>query len=204
MVEIPYRAQVLRRPPRSSNGKVPYVELSDGTIVADSHAIIASLTASRGVILDDALGADLRAQVALLTRMLEDHFYWVVVWDRWAVAEHWPLTRQAYFGTLPVPLRWLVPPIARRGVRAALRGQGFGRMPGEAILERARQDLAVLSQVLGEREAFLGRASSVDATAYAFLSAALRPPFDGPLQHAVARHANLVAFCERMEQRLWS
>jgi len=49
----------------------------------------------------------------------------------------------------------------------------------------------------------LGRPATVDATIHAFLVCALRPPFDGPLQRAVARHAVLTTFCERFEARWW-
>jgi hypothetical protein len=104
---------------------------------------------------------------------------------------------------MPGLLRWLIPPLARRSVFRALHNQGFGRMPAAMIVERAERDLAALASLLGDREHLLGRPATIDATIYAFLVAGLRPPFDGPLQRAVARHADLVAFCERFEQRWW-
>jgi glutathione S-transferase len=203
MSGLPFEARVLRGLPRSLTGKVPYVELSDGRLLADSGAIIETLTAERGVDLDAGLDERERAVATAVTRMLEDHFYWALAWDRWMVPAHWQETRVAYFARLPGPLRWLVPPLARRGVRRALHGQGFGRMSSEAILARAERDLVALAGLLGEQQALLGRPASLDATLYAFLVCALRPPFDGPLQRAAARHTNLVAFCERFERRWW-
>lgn len=203
MAGLPYEARVLRGLPRSPTGKVPYVELEGGRIVADSGVIIDTLTAERGVTLDAGLSARERALATAVTRLLEDHFYWAIAWDRWIPPTHWAKTRVAYFGALPGPLRWLVPPLARRGVRRAFHGQGFGRMDEAAILSRAARDLEALAGLLGEQEHLLGRPSSVDATIHAFVASALRPPFDGPLQRATARHASLTAFCERFEQRWW-
>ena len=201
MADLPHEARVLTGPPRSPNRKVPYVQLPDGRLLADTGPIIATLTAEYGVTLDAELDAEQRARTTFLTRLLEDHFYWFLIWDRWAVASHWARTKVTYFGALPVPLRWLVPIIARRGVLRAMHGQGFGRMNDEALLERARQDLDALSQSLGERSFFIDEPSSIDATAHAFLSAALRPPFDGPLQRLVAEYPSLTAFCDRVDAR---
>lgn len=203
MTGLPYEARVLRGLPRSPTGKIPYVELADGRLLADSGAIIETLAAERGVGLDAGLDARERALGLAVTRLLEDHFYWVVAWDRWVPPEHWAKTRVAYFGGLPWPLPWLVPLLARRSVLRALHGQGFGRMTEAAILARAERDLEALAGLVGDREHLLGRPTSVDATIYAFLACALRPPFEGPLQRATARHAGLVAFCERFEARWW-
>lgn len=70
-------------------------------------------------------------------------------------------------------------------------------------MTRAERDLAALADLLGDREHVQDRPSSLDATVYAFVVSALRPPFDGPLQRAVARHEVLGAFCERFERRWW-
>lgn len=203
MAGIAYEPRVLQSLPRSPTRKIPYVDLPDGRLVADSGVIIDTLTAERGVGLDAGLDERARGLATAVTRLLEDHFYWAIAWDRWVPPSHWAQTRVAYFGKLPGPVRWLVPPLVRRGILRALHGQGFGRMTDAAIMARVERDLDALSALLGEREHLLGRPASVDATLYAFLACALRPPFDGPLQRAVARHAGLVAYCERFERRFW-
>ena len=203
MAGLPYEVRPLQGLPRSPTRKIPYVELPDGRLLADSGAIIDALTAERGVTLDDGLSERQRGLANAVTRMLEDHFYWALVWDRWMVPAHWAQTRVVYFGRLPPPLRWLVPPLVNRAVRRSLDGQGFGRIGEAAILARAERDLAALVGLLGDEEHLLGRPATVDATIYAFLVSALRPPFDGPLQRAAARHAALIAFCERFEARWW-
>ncbi|MEM9455435.1 MAG: glutathione S-transferase family protein [Myxococcota bacterium] len=201
---VPFEIRVLRGRPRSANRKIPYIEHPDGRIVGDSGVIMATLREERGLTLDEGLDPRQQAIAIAVTRMLEDHFYWAIVWDRWFVSEHWPATRQAYFGWLPAPLRGFVPGLLRRAVRRAFDGQGFGRMPTEQIVTRARQDLGALAQLLGDGEHMLGRPSSLDATVFAFVASALWPPFDGPLQRAAREHTNLVALCERTRARWWS
>ncbi|MCX4244169.1 glutathione S-transferase family protein [Paraliomyxa miuraensis] len=203
MAKIPYQARVLNRPPRSATGKVPYIERSDGSLLADSGAIIEALTAEHGVTLDEGLDARSQALQTAVTRMLEDHFYWVIAWDRWIIDAHWAQTRVAYFGALPWPMSTLVPAVLRGPMRRALHGQGFGRLTSEAILERTRRDLAALAELVGDGTAVLDRRSSVDAIAYAFLVAARCPPWNGPLQQAVAARPNLMAYCEAIERDYW-
>jgi glutathione S-transferase len=203
MAGLPYEVRALQGLPRSPTRKIPYVELPDGRLLADSGAIIDTLTAERGVTLDEGLSEQQRGLANAVTRMLEDHFYWALVWDRWMVPAHWAKTRVVYFGRLAPPLRWLVPAMVNRFVRRSLDGQGFGRIGEAAILARAERDLAALEGLLGDEEHLLGRPATVDATIHAFLVSALRPPFDGPLQRMVARHAALTTFCERFEARWW-
>lgn len=203
MAGLSYESRVLRSLPRSATGKIPYVDLPDGRLLADSGVIIDTLAAERAIDLDAGLDLHARALATAVTRLLEDHFYWAIAWDRWVPPRHWALTRVAYFGGLPGPLRWLVPPLARRGVLRALHGQGFGRMTDAAIMQRVERDLAALVGLLGDREHLLGRPASVDATLYAFLACALRPPFGGPLQRAVAKHPSLVAYCDRFAATWW-
>lgn len=203
MAGVPYEVRVPSGLPRSASRKVPYIEDAQGRVLADTHVIIETLTAERGVELDDGLDAPARALATVVTRTLEDHFYWGLAWDRWMVPSHWVHTRRAYFGGLPALVRGLVPPLVHRGMRRTFHGQGFGRMTEAAIMDRLGRDLAAVADLLGAQEHPLGRPSSLDATVYAFVVSALRPPFDGPLQRAVARHGTLVAFCERFEQRWW-
>lgn len=204
MAGVPYEARVIAGLPRSPTRKIPYVELADGRILADSGVIIEALGRERGVDLDAGLDGRARGLAVAVRRLLEDHLYWVIAWDRWIPEAHWAKTRVAYFGGLPGPLPWIVPPLARRQVRQALHGQGFGRMSEAAILHRLNEDLDALAALLGEQEHLLGRPATIDAILFAFVLAGLRPPFDGPVQRAVAARDNLVRFCEGFERRWFS
>ncbi|MCA9717147.1 MAG: glutathione S-transferase family protein [Myxococcales bacterium] len=203
MAELPYEARSLTRPPRSSTGKIPYIERADGSLLADSGVIIDALTRERGVTLDDGLTPRQRALATAITRTLEDHFYWSLAWDRIAVDAHWRVTRAAYFVGLPWPLPTIAPPVLRRGMLRALHGQGFGRMPEAEIMDRVRRDLDALVELIDGPDGVLGRPSSVDATVYGFLLAARCPPWDGPLQRAVNERPALTGFCDAVARRVW-
>ena len=204
MTAIPYEVRVLARPARSRTGKVPYIERPDGSLLADTGAIIDALGREHGVTLDDDLDPRATATATAIMRMLEDHFYWAIAWDRWVPAAHYSETRIAYFSELPWPLSTIAPPLIRRRLTAALHGQGFGRLRDDAIVARAERDLEALAVLVGSHDSVLGRPSSLDATAYGFLLAAKAPPWDGPLQRALRRHPNLVHLCDAIERRYWS
>ncbi|MCB9792670.1 MAG: glutathione S-transferase family protein [Alphaproteobacteria bacterium] len=204
MADIPYEAHVLKGPPRSPTGKIPYVIDTDGQLLYDTSRIIAHLTQTRGVALDQHLSPEQRARGLASQRLLEDHLYWVTVTDRWRTPLGWSHTRLGYFGGLPWPLRWLVPPLARRGVRQALHGQGFGRMPLEDVWARGDADLEALTTLLGEQPFLLGEPSSVDAAAYGLLANILAQPWDSPLKASLQSREPLLRYVARIRERWWA
>jgi len=178
--------------------KLPYID-DDGRIVADSHLIIDYLKSTYGDRLDAALPPAQRAQGTAILRVLEDSLYWVLLYARWIDELGWPLTRQAFFGAMPAPLRAFIPRMARRSLAQQLHAQGIGRHQPEEIYDIGAADIAALSLLLGERSYFLGaEPSSVDAAGYAFLANILDVPLDVPLRQAARSHANLPAYCARM------
>lgn len=106
--------------------KLPYID-DGGTVVADSGFIIDYLKGRYGDPLDDALSPLQRALATAFQRLFEEDLYWAVVQTRWAEDAGWAKTRQAFFAAMPLPLRWFVPVLARRGLLAEMRGHGMGR-----------------------------------------------------------------------------
>jgi glutathione S-transferase len=65
-----------------------------------------------------------------------------------------------------------------------------------------KRDLDALAGILGDRAYVLGdRPSTIDATAFAFLSSILDFPVVTPLTVAIRAHDNLVAFHRRMREQ---
>lgn len=204
MAEIPYEARSLAGPPKSPSGKVPYVERPDGTLLADSTVIIETLSREHGVDLDAGLTEDERAISLLLQRLFEEELYFMGMYDRWVPDESWELTRKAYFGAAPWVLRTLAVPFIRRSVCAAARGQGVARLSPEARAKKAEADVAAVAQMLGDREFFHGRPTTIDATAYAFLANTAWTPIESPTRDAVRSRRNLMAYLDRMRDRWFS
>jgi glutathione S-transferase len=72
------------------------------------------------------------------------------------------------------------------------------------LLSSAVADIDALAAWLGDRPFFMGPTpTKIDATVHAFVCNFLAEPFTTPLKDATRRHANLVAYNERMLQRFF-
>lgn len=204
MAGLPFEAVNDGNIMKAPKGKLPYID-DEGIVVADSSFIIEHLKQRHGDPLDAALSPLQRAQATALQRLLEENLYWAVVYTRWVQPAGWAMTGPAFFGGLPPPLRWLVPPLARRGMRASLRGHGMGRHNAQEVMAIGCRDITAVADWLGPQPYMLGDApTSVDATAYAFLANVLWAPVQSPLQEHAASRPTLAAYCQRMKARYYA
>lgn len=204
MAGLPYEIPGLNGPPRSPTGKIPYIELPDGQQLHDSGLIVDALTARYQIALDDGLSPEQRAQSHAVRRMVEEHTYFVGAHERWLTPAGYAATSRAYFAHLPAPLRLILPFILRRRIRANMFGQGIGRHPAEVVAAAGRADIEALAILLGDREFFHGRPTSVDATLYGFLAAWMSNPYESSIQAGAVKHPNLVAYYQRMKSAYWA
>ncbi|MCA9522958.1 MAG: glutathione S-transferase C-terminal domain-containing protein, partial [Myxococcales bacterium] len=136
----------------------------------------------------------------LVRRTLEESFYFALVYSRWADDRHWPSFKAGVFGSLPAPLRAVVPVVARRQTRNDLEAQGISRHSPAEVYELGIADLDAVAQILGETDYLLGnKPSSYDAVLYAFVANVLDCPVDSPLRARVASTPAFVAYSERMK-----
>ena len=197
--ECPRRGDVRRSP----KGKMPYLE-DDGAIVADSSFIIDHLKRKYGDPLDAHLDASARAAALAMQRLLEENTYWAVVYFRWIEEAGWAISREAFFGWMKPPLKWIVPAVARRIVTKEMHGHGMGRHSRDEIVAIGMKDLTAAADFLGDKPFFLGaQPSSLDATAYAFLANVLWVPYETPLKAHAQKFPQLEAYCRRMKQRYY-
>lgn len=204
MAGLPYESVEDGNVIKAPKGKMPYIVDDDGTTVADSTLVIEHLTRRRGVALDAWLTPAQRAQALAMQRLIEEHLYWVTLYLRWMTPEGWPKVRQAFFGTLPTPLKQIVPPLARRGMKAELHGHGMGRHSMEQIVAFGCQDVEAIADFLGDQPFMMGaQPSTLDAVAHAFLANLLWAPFDTPVQGHARTRPTLEAYCQRMRARYW-
>ena len=192
--------QNLRRAPK---GKLPYLRDGD-EVIADSAFIIGYLKARYGDPLDAHLSDRERAVSHAFIKMLDENLYWCVVHARWIDAAGWREARQQFFGALPMPLRLLLPALARRGVARSLHHHGLGRHGAAEIAVIAGRDLQSLSDLLGAQAYFFGdRISTLDVVAFAFLAECIETPVGGGLGERARSFANLVDFVGRLRTRLY-
>ena len=81
--QVKYGAKYLKKSPK---GKLPFIN-DNGTVVADSDAIITYLTKQYQVTLDAELTPEQKAQAHLITKSLDEGLYWCLVYSRWATDE---------------------------------------------------------------------------------------------------------------------
>jgi glutathione S-transferase len=204
MAELPFElvssGNVMKAPKR----KLPYID-DGGTIVADTAFIVDYLKDRYGDPLDAALSAPDRAVANDFQRLIEENLYWALVHTRWAEDAGWSTTRAAFFGTMPPPLRYFVPALARRGMLAQLRGHGMGRHSRAEIHRIGCRDVTAIADFLADKPFMLGEhPSSLDATAHAFLANLLWAPVDSPIRRHAQARPTLEAYCRRMRARYYA
>ncbi len=181
-------------------GKLPYAE-DNGQIIADSFFIVEHLKRYHGLALDNWLTDQQKAVAQLVTKSLDENFYWCIVYSRWVPDETWVKVKEAFFGNMPFPIKYIVPKIARKSVKTNLLHHGIGKHSEEEIMQIARHSLSSLSELLGDQDyMFGGKMSSLDASAYAFLAQVILVDLDNDLTAMAREYKNLVNYCQRIYQ----
>src|SRR3989338_5315260 len=100
MTALPYKSVYVTNPGKSPKGKLPHIE--DGDVcMGDSGLIIDYLKTRYGDSLDQHLSPTERATAHAIERMLNEHFFWSIVYSRWVDEMYWPVTKKTFFGRLP-------------------------------------------------------------------------------------------------------
>jgi glutathione S-transferase len=205
---IPYEAKK-GDPRKGPKKKIPYV-VDDGTVVGDTRFIIEHLETKRGISLDARLTPKDRAIAAAFHSMLEEHLYFVMVYERWQIDANWerlaPVIRQLLAGAgVPGPMTGLAAGIMRKGMLKTLSVQGTGRHSPSEVGRIGERIVGALAEQVGDGPFFFGaEPATIDASMYAFAAGLLDTPFDGPVRDAAARRENLKAYVERVKQRCWT
>jgi glutathione S-transferase len=137
---MPRRAQQVSR-----TGRLPVLDLDDGTRVHESVTILDALEER----LPDAelfpKDPQERAHDRLWDHYFTDSVYWIGFYMRWVHPEMAPLTFRALFGRFPAPVRPLLRATVGRRARKRARMHGVGGMAPEAVeraIERAFETIA--------------------------------------------------------------
>jgi glutathione S-transferase len=197
----PPNMQDIRKAPK---GKMPFIE-DNGNIIADSTFIIDYLKSNHGVTLDNWLSPEQKAIALGFQRLMEENLYWVMVHTRWLEPTGWPVIKATFFDKIPVPFKWFVPALAKRGLIKAMHGHGIGRHSVAEIHEIGKRDITAIANFLGDKPYFMGnQPSTIDATIYAFVANLVYVPIASPLKQQTEKYPQLKAYCERMQARYYA
>ncbi len=200
MAGLPFRTAraSFRKAPK---GKIPYIE-DDGRLLGDSTFIRWYLEEKYGADFDQGLSAADKATAWAYEKLCEDHLYWALIYDRWMDDANFDRGPRAFFKGVPAPIRSAVVSMVRRSVRKNLWGHGMGRHARAEIERLGTHDIDALAAFLADKPYLMGSAPcGADASVFAMVAGALCPRFESPVRTAAERHANLVAYCDRMMSR---
>ncbi len=204
IVGLPYQTVVDATPFKGPKGKLPWIE-HESSKIGDSGFVIDYLEKRFGCSPNAGLSPAERGVALALRRLIEENLYWTIVYDRWMVEDNWRVFRDVVLAGVPAPIRQVIAPVARRGVRRQLRGHGIGLHTEEEIHAIGRRDVGAIGDLLGDKPFLMGDvATEIDATAYGFLSNILGVPLPSPVQEEVAKRSNLVEFVERFRSRYFA
>ena len=197
-----FTVEASNNPHRSLGGELPVLELCSTGQLAEGRGVFAALS-DAGYDPDTRLNDAQRADSMAFTSLIEETLNAAILYTLWEEEDNYEAAvRPALATMLPLPLCLYLPWSLRRRVHSQLaRRRCLGK---EATYRAGEKALAALSTRLGSRNFFHGDAvpTSVDASAFAYLSTVLRCPLPvDRLRAAVRGHENLVTFCERISSR---
>lgn len=113
----------------------------------------------------------------------------------------WQAIEEDFFGDLPAPVKLILPKIARKSAIKQAQAQGMGRHSREEVHGIAQKTINALAILLADKPYFMGdKPCTLDACAFGFLAQAVLSTKTMLWTNDVKKHANLVAFCERIQQ----
>ena len=194
---------VANDPSKGPKGKSPWIEY-DGVRMGDSSLIIDFLEEKFGIDLDAHLNAHQRALALSVQRMLEEHYHQCFEHQLF-FGRGGPERLREFASSMPIPLRWLVLNLVKRGFSKQLYARGMGRHSDEVVVSQGKADLDALAELLGDKPYFLGgQPSSIDACIFGFLGVSLYVNGDNQLYRHGASIESLMRYCERMRARYFA
>jgi glutathione S-transferase len=189
-----------RHAPKS---KIPYLRDGD-LILGDSHFIARHLETVHKADLSGGYGAKERAMGWALARMMEEHFYFLNVHERWMPEHNFNIGPRQFFKAVPAPLRPFVVAMIRRKVRNMLKGQGLGRHTDAERLELAKGDVSAVETLLGAKPYILGdRVSEADACVFPFLLSAQCSHFASAIGDHIRSRPMIMAYLARLRDEFF-
>jgi glutathione S-transferase len=186
-------------PFKAPKGKLPFID-DDGVVVADTTFIRSHIERKYGFDYDSGLTPEQKAIGWALEKLFEDHFYWLILAERWMDDANFAKGPARFFDPLPAPLRPVVRAMIRGKMRQALRAQGLYRHSPDERRELALRDLEAAAALLGDKPFLFGdKPHGADATLGAFMLAALCPHFTGVTRGIIENFPNIAAYAARIE-----
>lgn len=146
---LPHEIEEESDPRKAPKGKLPVLVDGDHTI-ADSELILEHLNdKTQGRLYNDLSASDNATGLAL-TRLAEEHLYWLMVASRWLDDKWWPNIVDGFFGFVPGLFRGFASNAARKEVRKTLHLHGLGRHSQDEQDGFARRNFQAIADAVGD------------------------------------------------------
>lgn len=176
--------------------------LKDGkTIIPDSSFIQNHLEQNHEADFGSWLTSEQKITAHALTRMAEEHIYFVTLNDRWNNDANWKHVFSLFFAHAPDGMAEEV----RSLVIGTLMGNGIGRFPQEMLLQRVGDDIASIANCLGKKPYLFGdKACYADIAVAAQLTAMAVSPEPSPYADLVNNNTAISRWLESIKQAYFS
>jgi len=200
LAQIPYHHEHILDTKNAPRGQLPY--LADGEVsVTESNQIIRYLIKKYKITLDDDLTDEQRELHFLITRMLDNHLYWVMSYSRWQDEHFWPLFKREFLRQLGDKSETILDDARKYNIEK-YHYQGIGRYSGDEIYQSGIEDLSLINSLLGNKDFIFGSSPhSIDACCYGFLANILYFDIDTPLKEFMSRN-KLSSYIHRVRKLL--
>jgi glutathione S-transferase len=189
-------------PRKAPKGKLPYL-LVDGEKLADSELIVEYIDNLTGGKVYAGLSAKERAIGVALSRLVDDHLYWILVASRWLEASWFANIVDGFFHIAPKPIRGLVARSARKQVAQTYHLHGLGRHSREEQEGFARRDLQALQDAVEPGGFLFGPEPCVfDFTIASFMAGVFDQQPPTWLTHVANDYPQLKDYTERVQARV--
>jgi glutathione S-transferase len=184
-------------------GKIPYIKDGDA-MLGDSYFIKRHLETRYKTDFSGGYSVNLLAQGWAVERMLEEHLYFLSVYERWMVAENFEKGPRQFFNMAPAVIRPIVRAAIKRKVRTMLTAQGLGRHTAAERLELGRGDVDCVATLLGNNAFLLGKTMcGADATVFGSLLSASSPYFNTELGTYIRARPKIMDYLARMKSQFY-
>ncbi|HEY9601984.1 MAG TPA: glutathione S-transferase family protein [Allocoleopsis sp.] len=210
MAKLPYQKAIVTASDLATapKGKIPFINYQ-GKLIGDSTLIVEMLKQQEGIDLDAGLTPTERAISLAFRRTIKENIYWGLFFIRYEVEENWQVYREIIASLLgkevPAAESQAFVEQVRESGRTQMYGHGMGRHSSEEICQIVSADFQALSDFLADKPFFMGdKPTTLDATAYAYIGNAIKPPFRHPIVDYVLQLENLCQHYDRMTQQFFS
>ena len=110
---------------------------------------------------------------------------------------------ETFFAEVPGFLRKFIFSMVQKNVKRNLYGQGLGRLDEEQIYDFAQKDIAAIANILGDKDYIFGSTMTrYDCTVAAYIAEMIPEKIESPHAKFVKQHPNLVAYWQRVKEKL--